>query len=160
MLLFTVGLPRCGKSTYCNDWVKQSPKRAIVCADDIRMSLTGQRYNYLTETMVFAIKHVMIRSLLRRGMDVIVDGTHTTEISWQRIFEIDINASPVFYPDWDNGELCKKRAVETKQDDLIPVIDRMKNNMYDLWGEPFTIWDLESYKQTIIRKVKGSNFEK
>jgi hypothetical protein len=104
--------------------------RAIVSSDDIRLALTGKRYEPLAETMVFATKHVMIRALLNRGFDVIVDGTHSTEISIQRILEIDINATPL--PIKTSRNTCVERAIKTNQHDLIPSIDRVYNNLNKL----------------------------
>lgn len=126
-LYFTSGMPRCGKSTYCEEWVKQAPKRVIVCSDDIRLALHGHRYEPLAETIVFGIKHIMIRSLLSRGFDVIVDGTHSTEISIQRILEIDQNAICIMFD--TSKEECIKRALATGQNDLIPAIERIYDNL-------------------------------
>lgn len=126
-LNFTLGCPRCGKSTYCSEWVNEKEKRVIVCSDDIRLALHGKRYEPLSETMVFAIKHIMIRSLLNRGFDVIVDGTHSTEISIKRLLEIDENAEAVIF--YTTPEECKARAKKTGQEDLYPVIDRIHKNM-------------------------------
>lgn len=140
-LFFTIGLPRSGKSTFCNKWAENGPKRTIVCSDNIRMALTGKRYEPLAETMVFAIKHVMIRSMLDRGFDVMVDGTHSSDISIQRLFEIDINAIPIPY--FTPPSICKERAINTKQLDLIEPIDRITNNLskMDLFSRPDIKWE-------------------
>lgn len=129
-LYYTISMPRAGKSTLCKQWAEASPMRAIVSSDDIRLALTGKRYEPLAETMVFATKHVMIRSLLNRGFDVIVDGTHSTEISIQRILEIDIKAKAI--PITTDLTLCIQRAVNTNQKDLIPSIRRVYNNLVRL----------------------------
>lgn len=129
-LKYCIACPRAGKSTYCSTWVNEEPKRVIVCSDDIRLALHGQRYEPLAETMVFAVKHIMIRSLLARGFDVIVDGTHSTEISIKRLLEIDENAEAVIFD--TTPEECKRRAEATGQSDLGPVIDRIHRNMTKL----------------------------
>lgn len=127
-LYYTIGLPRSGKSTICTEWAKKAPMRAIVCSDNIRLALTGKRYEPLAETMVFATKHIMIRSLLDRGFDVVVDGTHSTEISIQRILEIDINAIHVIVD--TPPEVCKQRAIDSGHSDLADgIIDRIYNNL-------------------------------
>lgn len=123
----TIGLPRSGKSTFCNEWVTKGPKRVIVCSDDIRKSLHGRRYELLAETMVFAIKHIMTRSLLNRGFSVIVDGTHSSEISIQRLLEIDKDTN-FHYIDTDKTT-CIQRAIKDNQDDLIPAIERINGNI-------------------------------
>lgn len=122
-LYFTIGCPRCGKSTYCSEWAKEKSGRVIVCSDDIRYALHGHRYIPEAETMVFGIKHVMIRSHLARGFDVIVDGTHSTKISVQRLLEISPNAIPILID--VPADECKRRATATNKPDLHPVIDRI-----------------------------------
>lgn len=130
MLIFTIGLPRSGKSTWATEWAKECPMRTIVSSDSIRKSLTGRRYEPLAETMVFATKHIMIRSLLDRGFDVCVDGTHSSEISLTRLFEIDINAQHVIID--TPLSVCIQRANECGQSDLIKSIYRIHRNLYDL----------------------------
>ncbi len=122
-LYFTIGIPRCGKSTYCNNWVNDQLNclfierpRTIVSSDDIRLALHGQRYEPLAETMVFAVKHVMIRAHLNRGFDVIVDGTHSTSISIRRLLEIDHTATAIMFD--TTMEECLRRAKETGHIDL------------------------------------------
>lgn len=146
-LYFTIGLPRSGKSTYCEQWCNQS-KRVIVSSDDIRMSMTNQRYNPYTETLVFATKHIMVRALLRRGFDVIVDGTHSTEISIMRLLEIDINAQHVIID--TPLEECVRRAKLTNQEDLIPTIQRIDKNMK-------AMGHIASFISNIKEKVKERN---
>lgn len=155
-LIYTVGLPRSGKSTWVSKWAAEEPMRVIVCSDNIRRALTGQRYQPLAETMVFATKHVMIRSLLDRGFDVCVDGTHSTDISLTRLYEIDINARGILFR--TSSEICKNRAIATSQYDLIPIIDRIESNLtktgfwnYDIDAKYF------SYIDDIKNNVKNKN---
>lgn len=126
-LLFTIGLPRSGKSTY----LKNTDKRySIVCADEIRLALYGQRYFAGGELFVSAIKEIMIKSLLSNGNDIIVDGTHTTQNSINKILSIDNEANGIFIP--THPDICKQRAIETEQLDLIPIIDKMVQNLKEL----------------------------
>ncbi len=96
-LYFTVGLPRSGKSTYCDKWIHGDKvmnhmentffayvymvdkPRVIVAGDDFRAALHGQAYQYESECMVFAAMDVATRALLLRNFDVIIDETCTTE---------------------------------------------------------------------------------
>lgn len=133
MLYFMIGLPRCGKSTYVDKWVMEKPNRVVVCSDDIRMALHGKAYESLSETMVFAIKHVVIRAHLLRGCEVMVDGTHTTETSMRRILEIDSQAKPILVK--TSKETCISRAIATNQEYLIPVINRQSKNLQALETE-------------------------
>lgn len=145
-----IGLARSGKSTIAEAWVNyeidfnghgsyiscqhhNKIPRVIVCADDIRIALSNDRYNSLCEPMVHAIKSTMIRALLLKH-DVLVDGTHTTEGSIIELLNIDPGATHclVYTPPL----ICKERATRTKQEDLHPVIDRMATQLNKLIGEP------------------------
>lgn len=159
-LYFTIGLPRSGKSTRVTKWAKESPMRAIVSSDNIRLALTGQRYQPLAETMVFATKHVMIRALLDRGFDVAVDGTHSTEISITRLYEIDINAEHWIVPTGKNE--CIERATLTGHTDLYSTIERISNNLDNLgfWNAVSDMNKLEynyscSFEEN-LKKIKKS----
>lgn len=120
-------MPRCGKSSFCTEWAKEKPNRVIVCSDDIRLALHGQRYEPLAETMVFAIKHIMIRAHIARGSTVIVDGTHSTEVSIQRLLEIDRGAVAITFD--TPMEECIRRANATGQMDLVGPIQRINQQI-------------------------------
>jgi predicted kinase len=171
-LYFTIGLPRSGKSTFCNKWVTNSinildnnrftynaspyypasPPRTIVCADSIRLALTGERWNLNIEDIVDVVKHTMIKSLLLRGMDVIVDGTHTTLHNIKKLFRIDNQAKYVFID--TSAEICRNRAIADNMSDLIPVIDRMENQRTE-----HKFADLEYTRQQIINKIYQCRFD-
>jgi predicted kinase len=120
-LILTVGLPRSGKST----WAQQQGF-SIVCPDAIRLALHGERYLAKPEPMVWLIVYIMVDALFLAGNDtIIIDATNTNEKrrrEWKEKFpnvEIELK---VF--DTSPAE-CKRRAVDTGQPDLLPVIDRM-----------------------------------
>jgi hypothetical protein len=142
-----IGLPRSGKSTYANKWIREIvPRpRAIVSGDDIRQALTGERYNSHSEIYVQAIKKTSIEAQLLRGHDVIVDGTHTTWNSLRVLLKIDPEAEFIFYPPeivdgfdtssdvfWAHVDECRARAISSGQSDLLPVISRMIDNLIHL----------------------------
>ena len=152
MLYFTIGLPRSGKSTVCNQWVKHGfniwdnqiqPKqhticghvhissdmnpRVVICSDDIRIALHGCRWSSVAEEQVSAIQGTMIRAMLNKGYDVLVDGTHTTKQSIERMFKFNPDAQFVYFN--TSSDLCKQRAMATQQDYLCQIIDRMKSNL-------------------------------
>lgn len=162
-LYFTIGVPCSGKSTLVDNMVREiqisdvnlaacynpydkkttfrlPSTVSIVCADDIRKAISGNRWNSHVEEHVQAIKHTMIKALLERG-NVIVDGTHTTWKSINKLLEITTNAFPiwVFKPltntmdKWyEHEHECIERAISTGQKDLIPIIKRMVQNLITL----------------------------
>ena len=166
MLYYTIGLPRSGKSTLCDEWVnynldinkhhqfyhrdysykgmdhaivppayKNEQPRVIICSDDIRIALHGRRYITQAEETVHSIQRIMIRALLNRGFDVIVDGTHTTKNSIKRMLGFDKNAQYVYIN--TSAEECQKRAIETDQPDLCDVISRMELSLQELCKDPY-----------------------
>ena len=122
-LILTMGLPRSGKST----WAKQSG-HPIVNRDAIRLALHGQAFIGDAEDMVSAIEMYMVKSLFHAGHSfVIVDATHLKEKyrkrwsygPWNvRIERFDVEPSE-----------CIERAKNDGREDLIPIIERMSENM-------------------------------
>lgn len=75
VLVATVGLPYSGKSTWA-----RTRGYPIVCPDDIRTALHGQRYVAEAEPFVWAIAKTMVRSLFYSGHRfVILDACNNTK---------------------------------------------------------------------------------
>lgn len=74
LLIATVGLPRCGKSSWC-----RGMNYPTVCPDAIRMALYGQEFIGDAEDFVWAIAKTMLKSLFLAGHDIVLlDATNTT----------------------------------------------------------------------------------
>lgn len=72
-VLYIVGLPASGKTTYAKNWVQESPKdRARVNRDDIRRML-GMYYK---EDLVTDIEWNCIVNCIKRKYSVIIDATN------------------------------------------------------------------------------------
>lgn len=117
------GLPRSGKSTLTRKLARYYGC-PIVNADSVRLALHGQRFQGLAESMVFAIREIMVRALFNAGHDVVLyDETNYSRHArdrmrsdqWRTVF-FEVDTPP---------DVCKQRAIDTNQADLIPVIDRM-----------------------------------
>lgn len=79
-LVINRGVPGSGKSTYARKWVFDGTKRARVNRDDIRMQLYGLEFGgIIDEAVVTAVQYSMIRSLLERGVSVIVDDCNISQ---------------------------------------------------------------------------------
>ena len=131
MLLFLVGPPRSGKSTFSQKWlnfeltddhIQEYRPRVIVNGDSIRKAVTGFRWNSNSELLTHPIKIYMIKALLDVGHDVLVDDTHTTRYSVQQLWDVDNTAKFVIID--TEKEECRNRAVKTGQMDVVPVIER------------------------------------
>ena len=121
--------------------------RVVINEDAIMLSLTGKRFTHKANPMVHAISHCMLRTYVNEGYDVLFDETFTT---WKSIKELlwisdavpvwifkplfqreNIVDGPGFYEDftllnenewYEHLNLCILRAINSKQEDLIPVI--------------------------------------
>ena len=118
-LILTVGLPRCGKTT----WAKEQ-NIPIVSRDAIRLSLHGKPYLQEAENMITVIEDIMVKSLFLAGHDkVIIDATHTTEKRRERWKN---NSWDIVLKTFSTSKnICIQRAINTDRKELIPVIERM-----------------------------------
>ena len=123
-LILTVGLPYSGKST----WARSSCY-PMVCPDNIRHALHGQRFEPKAEPMVWAIAKIMVRALFGAGHhSVILDAcSHTANRrddwqfpgEWRRFYLVcDIHK-----------DACIERARDKGDEYIIPVIERMAEDM-------------------------------
>lgn len=131
-LIMTVGLPRSGKSS----WAK-TQGYPVVTPDSIRLALYNGVYEKRAEAFVWATAEVMVRALFISGhTTVILDSTNMTthrrrewkSDDWKRLYQIF--STP--------AEECIRRAKETNQEYLIPVIEKM-----DKEKEPIESADLD-----------------
>lgn len=86
-MVIMVGLPRTGKSTYVNNFVKSAAqlKRAftIVSSDDVRRAM-GVRYDPQIEDQVQAYTLMMAQVSLYRRQNVVIDNTNLTRVERER----------------------------------------------------------------------------
>lgn len=80
-VVFTVGLPGSGKSTWAREYVARSEERVKrLNLDDLRATLTGaaehQRWSKESEAAALDVLLQAYRSLVLAGYDVVVDNTH------------------------------------------------------------------------------------
>jgi hypothetical protein len=79
------------------------------------------------EAYVFAAMDTAARALLRRGFDVIMDETCTTERTLLRYLSIDIEAQPIWIE--TSAEVCKARAIAGGKEYLLGPIGRMEKQV-------------------------------
>lgn len=122
-VILTVGLPRSGKST----WAKKQGL-PIVNRDSIRLAFHGQAYIQECEDMITIIEDCMVRALFLAGHDkVIIDACHTTQKRRDRWRSEEWEIKRVLFN--SNKEECIRRAKISNRLDLIPVIERMSEQI-------------------------------
>ena len=130
-LILTVGLPQSGKST----WAK-TLNYPIINPDSIRLAVHGKPFIALAEPLVWAIAKIMVDALFLAGhKNLILDATNTTQKrrnewkskKWKTVFKCFPEGKQV-----DVVDVCKKRALANKREDLVSVIDRMANQFEPL----------------------------
>lgn len=121
-LYVMVALPRSGKSTYVRENFKGIP---VVSADQLRLLIHGERYAREQEPKVWWVRNILLQALMEQGLDVVVDQTNITRDRRSQLLKLarkyGYEAIAVIIE--TDVETCKDRAVETRQEDLIPVIE-------------------------------------
>ena len=114
-----MGLPRSGKST-----VAKTMGYPIVNPDAIRLAVYGQRFWAAGEKLVWANADIMVKALFGAGHDkVVLDATNLTR--WQRDQWQSKDWETIIHPIHTPPDVCKQRAIDTCQPDLVEVIDMM-----------------------------------
>jgi predicted kinase len=146
-LYYLLGIPRCGKSSFANKWVRYEDKqtidelegvytsyvyelynpRVILCADSFRYALTGEVYEKEAEAAIYTMVDYAAKALLLTGHDVLMDETSSTKATLRRYYRLDINATGIWID--TPKEVCIERAKNLKQDYLIPVIERISKQL-------------------------------
>jgi predicted kinase len=120
-----MGFPRSGKST----WIKENrTNEIVVSADELRKQVYGQQFFAEGEPLMWAIRGVMLKELIRQRVDIIIDETNTKrerrepiiKLAKENWYEVVGVVTCGTTPD----EL-KARAIKDGMPNLIPVIDRM-----------------------------------
>ena len=125
MIIGIIGLPRSGKSTLAAEFAKRG--FAVVSKDAIRLALHGQRYLAKAEVFVKDISRIQIESLLSYDCNIVIDETNLTPE--KRDLLVKTYGDIIWVNMTTPPEVCKKRAEETNQSDLLPIIDSMDKDL-------------------------------
>ncbi len=118
----TVGLPRSGKST----WAK-SQALPIINPDSFRLAIHGKRFDPDMENQVWYHVKIAAKAALMCHDTIIVDATNVNGA--QRRFWKGM-ADVIEYKEFrTDKEECIRRAIETGQEDLVPIIERMSTKL-------------------------------
>jgi predicted kinase len=153
-LFYTIGCMRSGKSTFARQWEKEKTtpdeKRVVLSGDSFRKGVHGQIYIGEAEFFVFACMDAAARALIHEGYTVLIDETSSSINTIERYLRICIQAQPIWID--TPKEICITRAINLKQEYLIPAIERVSKQIEEL-KENFQE-KINKIKQRIIdRKV-------
>lgn len=144
-LCVMVGLPRSGKSTVAKE-IAENEVGTIVNRDTLRLVAHGHVFRAEAEPLITFIEDVMVRSLMSTGTkNIIIDSTNLLPVfrnKWRTLakeFGYDIK----FICCQVSSDECKKRAVLSGRDDLIPIITKMSSYLSYPDSNHLTGYDLE-----------------
>lgn len=153
-LYYLIGPPRGSKTTFSRQWEKEKTtpdeKRVVLSGDSFRKGVHGQIYIGEAEFFVFACMDAATRALLNDGYTVLIDETSSTLNTIERYLRIDIDAQPIWINTDENT--CILRAINLKQDYLVPAIRRVSQQINELKID----FDkkIEKIKQKILERKK------
>lgn len=124
-----MGLPRSGKTTF----IEQRYKGIIpiISADKMRYQVYGQRFWNDGEDLMWSVRKMVLKMLLEQGINIIIDETNTTVKRRQPIIALakEYGYTVEVYHVRTPKEECTKRAEESGDTAIIPVIERMDANL-------------------------------
>jgi len=146
ILVVMVGLPRSGKTT----WIKTNMGGCpIVSPDAVRLAIHGHRFIPLAEPFVWTVAHTMVRALFLADHDmIVVDGCHVKRE--YRDEWLSENWRTVFHHINTPAHVCKNRASSMNDHEIIPIIDKMKDEF-----EPLEA-DEETLPTTVKHYIEGA----
>lgn len=127
-LHLTRGLPGSGKSTFARAWVAEDPSHRVrVNRDDVRALLHAPYAGRPTEQATTLACHSSLRTLLRKGWDVICDDTNLNAANTKNLMNIakQVGADVEFHDFPINVEAAIQRDAARTQPVGADVIRRM-----------------------------------
>jgi len=128
-IIFCVGLPGSGKTTWAKQFCLDNPNYVRINKDDLRILLGNPKYSRDFEDLVLNIEREMGLAILWTGKSLIVDDTNFSKIHykyWKRISDIKGISFTEKYFDTPVEE-CIRRDSEREKSVGIDVI----MNMYE-----------------------------
>lgn len=87
--IMLIGIPGCGKTSYCKTYKAENPNTIHLSSDEIRMAVTNNSPKYTKEENNFVFKYMSNEALkeLNNGNNVLYDATNLTRKSRKGILE-------------------------------------------------------------------------
>lgn len=95
-LIFLIGLPGSGKSTFAKQYQKENTGTKRVNKDDLRAMLDDGIWSKSNEKTVLSVQKQIVSDCLYRGHDVIIDNTHLDKKHEEEYREFCLDNSYLF----------------------------------------------------------------
>lgn len=145
-LIYTVGLPGSGKSTFANEWLESAPigDRALVNKDQLRrMMHVGHYAGHRTENLIIRVQRAAIMLSLFEGFDVMVHGTNLRSgmHNYYKLIAAESGAKLRYlsFADVSTSECFRRNAL--RDDDTYVPVDKM----WHMYGQ-LEEWKVEQQK--------------
>ena len=133
-LTMLLGLPRSGKTSWVED---NKSNQVVVSADSLRYLVYNQRFWADGEALMWSLRTMILKYLISQGVDIIIDETNILAKSRASIIKLarSLDAKNKYWidcvvmKDAGNTELCIERAKTGNMEDLVPVIERMAEQL-------------------------------
>ena len=135
-LIFTIGLPGSGKTTYAKKAAKTMGGMKWVSSDAIREELWGDANDQQDPSKVFRVMHERTVAALKEGYDVIYDATNLVAKTRTKTLtairkEVECEAIAIFFA--CSISECKRRQGDRDRKVPDEVIDRMVRKFEAPW---------------------------
>lgn len=131
-LIYTVGLPASGKSTWAKKYVEENSNFLRVNRDDFREMLNGYKFSDKTEKLVTKIHTQLIKDCLSAGFSVVCDDTNfnpkTVKIFNEISEEFDCTLTVKDFT-WVDLQTCIDRDSKRNR----PVTEKIIRNFYNTY---------------------------
>jgi len=127
-LTVLIGLPRAGKSTWARDY---KTSEVVISADEFRQLMYGQRYYAEGKAMMWATRDISLKILMQQGVNIIIDETNTTVQARAKLLKLATKYDYYAEAIWIDATqyMCRVRAAQADQKDLIPIIEKMSDQL-------------------------------
>lgn len=136
-IIYTVGLPASGKTTWAKQYIRDNPGTKRVNKDELRAMIDGGKWSPKNEKDIIDIRDALIRRFLGDGHDVIVDDTNFNPKHIARFHEIaEFHDAVVVCQDFTTPlEECIRRDLERPNS----VGERVIRKMYEQYLAPASL---------------------
>lgn len=146
-LIITRGLPGSGKTTRAREWVAEDPEHRVrVNRDDLRemahdgTHIKGGKGNDGTERAILKARDALVSTLLKRGLDVVVDDTNLPTRTVRDLRKLALLAGAGFEV-WDMTDVTVEACIMRNSSRPFSVGEDIIRDLYNRFikGKPYPL---------------------